>query len=705
MGGEEEMIRFISILLLILSFPFCKGKEQYLQQKPVSTKAPIPSVTQKKESITQKRDYLMETLEDLGILRIYNDEWDTLSLKEKLFIYYLYRASIVGDLITYDQRNINNLTIKSFLEALYLNKDKLPKEFLPKFFHYFKLFWINHGIHEVWTGKKFVPQFNFDQLVEATLYLIKNGVELGIKDKEEVISLLKKKIYQPMFDPEFEPFCTNKNPPEGKDIITASSNSFYIGVSLKDLTNFKERYPLNSRIIKKEDGSIVEVPYRAGNNQISPGLYSKELLAVIKYMREAIRYADSPQKENLETLIRYFETGEEELFKEYNVGWVKYSPRVDAILGFIETYLDARGVKGTWEGVVMYVNQKKTTQMKFLGDNSHYFEDKAPWNHKYKRSSFNPLVANGVDVVVATGDGGPIGPVGINLPNYSEIREKYGSKNFFLVNFMEAANQAYGDLLIREFSLNPEEEVKVWEKCGDISWNALVMLHEVTGHGSGKVLLKEDPKFYLKEYYSTLEEARADLVALWHAFDPKLKEGGIIPDEECAQFMYRDYVRGFLTRLRRIPEGDIIEEDHIRAQSLIVMYALDKGAIKEVIKDGHYYLEVVNLEKLREVWGELLEELMRIKAEGDYNAIKALVDKYGVKLNTKWRDDVISRAKKLALIRYVAFISPILKPVKDEKGEIVDIKLITPNSITDTMDEWIKIQREEIPDYTKLYLK
>lgn len=642
-------------------------------------------------------NYLMEKVRDTGVVRIYADEWNNLPVKQKILAYYLTRAAIAGDRITYDQKYRFNWEIKELIEQLYANKDRLNPDFQSKLEEYLKLFWINHGIHESWTSRKFLPTFTYEELAAATQSLLSQGINFGVANEQELIAKLER-LRQPMFDQHFDEFCTNKSPEQGQDIITGSANTFYQGVTQADLQNFQERYSLNSRVVKREDGTIVEIPYRAGKQGVEPGLYAQELRAVIHYLREALPYAEEGQKRILEQLIGYFETGEQQDFRQYNILWVQNNDRIDAILGFIENYIDARGTKGAWEGIITYVNTRLTHLMQAVGQNAAYFESKTPWDPQYRRENFTPLLANAVDVIIGSGDGGPVSPVGINLPNAQDIREQYGSKNFFLTNLMDAANQVYGSVMAREFSLTPQDAEES-NRCSEMAWNTLIMLHEVTGHGSGRVTVENDPHEYLREYYSTLEEARADLVALWHAYDPKLQEIGVMTDRSCADVMYRDYVTGLLTRLRRIPEGDTIEEDHIRAQSLIVKYAMERGAVIEVVRDGHYYLQVVDLNQLRQVWGELLTELMRIKATGDYNAIRDMVDRYGTHFNTAWRDDVIARVRNFGVTSYFAFVTPTLEPVTDAAGNITDVRLTPSNNLIDTILTWYRLQKQDIAQF------
>jgi dipeptidyl-peptidase-3 len=381
----------------------------------------------------------------------------------------------------------------------------------------------------------------------------------------------------------------------------------------------------------------------------------------------------------LEHLVRYFQTGDPTDFEKYNIAWVKDDPTVETINGFIETYNDARGTKGGFEGMVCFVDRKINQVMKDIASSAEYFEEKTPWDDKYKKKNITAPIANAVIVLVGTGGEGPIPPLGINLPNAQYIREKYGSKNFMLTNVSTIMHKLSAEKSTREFAFS-EEEIKLDEKWGEKADLLETTLHEILGHGSGKVneKLTKDPHEYLREFYSSLEEARADLLALWHIFDEKLMEiAGI--DEKCGEALYNYYARADLLRLRAVKTGDRLEKDHARARHMIVSYLMEKTGVIEVVeKDGKVYLRVKDIRKMRQGIGELLSLIMRIKAEGDYEEGKKLVEKYGIKINTKWRDQVLKRAEAIDLPDHYAFVMPELEPVKDSQGTMVDVKISYP---------------------------
>ena len=486
----------------------------------------------------------------------------------------------------------------------------------------------------------------------------------------------------PFFDAKFEPMDTAKSPEAGMDIVQASSNTFYPGLSLADLKGFHEVNPLNSRVVKGADGAAHEEVYRAGtpDGKISAGLYALYLKRAIGYLEKARAFADPQQARVIGDLIRYYETGDFKDWLRFDADWVQDDATVDFANGFIEIYRDARGAKGSSQSFVTITDKPITDTMVTLANNAAYFEQKAPWDAKYKKQSFKPPVVKAVETLIETGDFA-VNTVGDNLPNENQIHEKYGTKNFLFISSDNALNEATGKAAIEEFGVSPEEIARD-EKYGDEAENLMTALHEVIGHGSGKLSdrLAHGAEPELKEYFSTLEEARADLMALWNAWDPKLKELGLVShQEEVAKAMYDSSARVALTQLRRIPEGDTIEEDHARNRQLIAYYIMDKtGGIEQFDRDGKTYIRVTDYGKMHEGVGLLLAELMRIKAEGDYGAIKALVDKYAVHFNPALRDQVLARYNKLNLPSYWAGINSELTAQFNKSGEIEKVEISYP---------------------------
>ena len=462
--------------------------------------------------------------------------------------------------------------------------------------------------------------------------------------------------------------------------MQASANNFYSGVTLADLANFTERYRLNSRV-EKIDGRIAENVYRAGtpDGRVRPGLYAQYLAKANEFLTKAEAYADPPQAKVIADLVRYYQTGEYKDWLQFDIDWVGNNEPVDFANGFIEVYRDARGAKGSSQSFVSIRDAKVSSAIAKIAANAQYFEDRAPWDARYKKQGVKPPVANAVETIVETGDF-HVTTIGDNLPNEDEIREKYGSKSYLFFASSHALTGAVGFASIDEFAASPEEAA-IEKKYGTEAEDLLTEMHEVIGHGSGKLSpkLTHDASFYLKEYFSALEEARADLMALWNVFDPKLKELGLVSSDDVGRVMYNDAARVMLTQLRRIPKGDAIEEDHERDRQLIARYIMDKtGAIAVSTRNGKAYVSVKDYKKMREGVGMLLAELMRIKAEGDYAAVKALMDKYAVHFDPALRDQVVERYKKLNLPTYYTGINADLSAQFDAAGHVTKVDIGYP---------------------------
>lgn len=630
-----------------------------------------------------ERQYLNEQIGSIAIISFYADGFEKLTPRKRVLAYYLSQAGIAGDDIYTDQISPYGLRVGSFLNDLLAHLNGIEPSLKSKMIDYAKLVWIHHGNYDLDSNRKFVPEFTFEQLEETAARAWTNGARFGLRNKKQLNQELAA-LRDAIFDPEFRPMLTVKNPPAGQDLITASGCNLYENVTAQDLESVKERFKLNSRVARV-GRKIVEQPYRAGtpDGRVRPGRYAKQLKRVISFIELAIRYADPEQNAALRKLIRFYRTGNEKDWLDYNIAWVKTDPSIDMISGFIETYLDPRSAKGSFETIVSFVDPEATKLMRQLAENARYFEERAPWKDEYKKCDFEAPVANAINVLTATGDGGPFCPAGINLPNEQAIRQKYGSKNFLLTNILHATTAAIGERAAIEFSASDEERDRAAKhrvKARDL----LVALHEVVGHGSGKVseTLKEDPHAYLKEYYSTLEECRADLVALWDFWDPKLGEIGVKDYEEVAKAAYDGYARSGLILLNRYPNSTTIEEDHDRGIQLVINYVSKRnGAIQPVERSSKIYLVVKDYARMREAVGELLAELMRIKAEGDYDSIRKLANEHAIKLNAVWRDQVVERCKRINLPRKAAFLMPILEPIHDQRGKIVDMRLRYPQSL------------------------
>jgi dipeptidyl-peptidase-3 len=613
-----------------------------------------------------EKSALVERVDTTAFIQLQADSFKSLTPQQKKLAYWLEKASIAIDPIIYDQLSKYGLRQKRLLEEIVAHPQGTSPEAMEKITAFAKLFWANRGNHNETTSQKFLPAFTFEELQAAAANALKHGAMRNayadlppIRTQQELDKELND-LKAAFFDPQFEPMITAKSPQGGKDILQASANTFYSNVSLVDLKGFQEKYPLDSRLVKLPDGKLVEEVYRAGtpDGKIKPGVYSVFLKKANFFLAKAAAVADAQQAKVIRDLIRYYETGDPKDWIAFDIDWVQNNEPVDFANGFIEVYRDARGAKGSSQSFVSITDQRVNSLMEKLAANAQYFEDHAPWDPQYRKQGVKPPVAKAVETVIETGDF-HVTTVGDNLPNENEIHEKYGSKSFLFTGSSRALYYAGGFSALEEFAASPEE-VELGKKYGEEASTLMTALHEVIGHGSGKVdpKLTHEPAYYLKEYYSTLEEGRADLMALWNAFDPKLKEMGLISSPDVAKVMYYQAARAALVQLRSNPRGDTLEEDHQRDRQMIVNYIMDKtGAIERVQRNGKYYLEIKDFEKMRQGVGMLLKELMRIKAEGDYNAIKELVDKYGTHFDPAVRDQVIARYKALNLPTYWAGIN------------------------------------------------
>jgi dipeptidyl-peptidase-3 len=623
---------------------------------------------------------LVDRVGSTGYMQLEAESFKRLTLKQQALAYWLTQASIAINPIIYDQQSRFGLRQKHILEEIVAHSQGIKPEVMKKIVDYTKLFWSNHGNHNDTTAQKFLPEFTFEELTEAGLQAIKNGASLG---SAEAFRKEMAELKQSFFDADFEPLVTAKSPRGNLDIIQASSNNYYANVTLEDLKNFSEHYPLNSRVVKLADGKIVEEVYRAGtpDGRVPPGRYANYLQKAIGYLEKARVYAEPGQDKVIDDLIKFYQTGEFPDWLQYGGDWVLNNTSVDFINGFIEVYLDARGAKGTSQSFVSITDEKVSNLMKAVGDNAQYFEDHAPWLDQYKKQGVKPPVAKAVEAVIETGDF-TVSTIGDNLPNENEIHQKYGSKSFLFTGSTRAFSRATGTSSLEEFAASPEE-LEICKKYGDEAEDLLTALHEIVGHGSGKLSpkLTHDYAFYLREYASTLEEARADLMGLWNVTDPKLKELGLVSNPDVAKAMYYGAARAPLTQLRSILKGDTIEEDHQRDRALIANYIMDKtGAIAIVKRNGKTYVEIRDFEKMHQGVGMLLAELMRIKAEGDYDAIKALVDKYGSHFDPSLRDEVVARFNKLNLPTYFTGVNPELTPSFRQNGEITHVEISYPRN-------------------------
>ncbi len=642
-----------------------------------------------------ERKALLERVDDVGIVQVYADGFQNLSLDEKKLCWHLYQAALAGRDIYFQQKCALGLEIRDLVEEILAHPKGVDPVTLENVRHYAKLFWVNNSPYSMITAKKYVMKGSASELAVAAETAERNGAHFPKKAGESIGGFVKR-LAPTLFDPDYLPMVTAKNPEGGRDIIQASACTFYSpGVTLKDLADFKEQYELNSNIEKGDDNKLVERPWRMGDPSlgIAPGVYANEITKVTSELALAKPFAPQPTQHALDALIKFYRTGNVDDRAAYDIAWVadKNSP-VDTVNGFIEVYVDPRGKKGSWQGIVSYEDPKKAALIKGLADNALWFEQHMPYDAAFKKSDVKGISARSIDVIVETGDCGPVSPIGINLPNDEQIREKYGSKSVSLANVIEANTKSSPPAARAEFCWD-DAEVKRAEKWGAITADMLTNMHEVIGHASGRQAAgKEgDPATWIKENYSALEEARADLVALAFMIDPKLKELGLLADpNEAALASYEQYVRnGGLQQLRRVKSGDQLEEDHMRNRQMVVHWIqANSKAIVQRERDGKHYLVVRDAKEFNAAACQLLALVQRLKSTGDYDGTKKLFDTYGIKFDPALRDEVLARYAKLDTPAYIGFVFPRLTAVKDARGEISDVKISYPMSIEDQMLEW-----------------
>jgi len=634
------------------------------------------------------RKYLLEQVDDAAVVQLYVDGFEALPLKEKVLIWHLYQAALAGRDIYYDQRYAHNLEMREVLEEILTHASAVEDPgTLGEIQRYAKLFWINTGPYNNLTARKFVLQCTPQAFAQVARAAQQAGARFPLEPGETLEAMLART--QPLFfDPNVDALVTNKTPEQDKDILSASANNLYVGATMNDLDGFDEEHPLNSRVLKKEDGRLVEQVYKVG------GLYDRQISEIVTHLEAAIPYATEPMATALRALIAFYRTGETTDRVAYDIAWVqdKDSP-VDTINGFIEVYMDARGQKGAWESLVYYVNREKTAEIRRLADAAQWFEDHMPWDPKYRKPGVHGISATAIEVVVESGESGPITPVGINLPNDQAIRERYGSKSVSLSNVNAAYEGSTVPAFRQEFSWTLEEAARA-QKWGAVAGELHTNMHEVIGHASGRIsdALNGSPQSALREQYSALEEARADLVALYYLPDPKLVELGLVKADDQAEMVqseYESYTRNALAQLRRVRHGTHIEEDHMRNRQMIVRWLMaNTKAIDVRQRDGKTFYVMTDPKAFREGVGRLLAEVQRIKAEGDYGSARTLFDTYGVHFESRLRDEVVARVEKLNMPSYTGFVQPKLEPVTAPDGTITDVTISYPMDLTRQMLEY-----------------
>jgi dipeptidyl-peptidase-3 len=644
-----------------------------------------------------RRPVLLEQVDDVAIVQLYADGFERLSLQEKQLAWHLYQAALAGRDVYYQQKCADGLVIRDLLEEIVTHPEGVEPRTLENVKRYLKLFWVNSSPYDSMTSRKFVMGGTIEDLVAAARAAARSGAELPKRPNETIRNLITR-LGSILFDPQHEPMLTAKNPPEGLDVVQASAVTFYgEGVTVADLEGFEDRYPLNSTVRRNAAGALEEAVWRAGDawRGVPAGLYAPELARVIEHLIEAAKVAPEPTRAALEALVRFYRTGERADREAYDIAWVADADSsVDTINGFVEVYHDPRGRKGSWEGIVFYEDPEKAALIRTIADHAQWFEDHMPYDERFRKPEVKGISARSIDVVIETGDAGPVTAIGINLPNDARIREEHGSKSVSLANVKTAYDESTPTSSRREFCWD-EAEVAREERWGSLTADLLTNMHEVIGHASGRQAQDDagepiDATARISEYYSALEEARADLVALWFMMDPELVELGLIDDvDEAALATYERYTRnGGMLQLRRVKEGQQLEQDHMRNRQLVVRWIMaNSTAVEERERDGKHYLVVTDARAWRAAAGQLLTLVQRIKSTGDHDAAKALVDGHGVHFDAALRDEVVERYEALGLPAYTGFVMPRLTPVV-EGGELVDVAISYPLSIEQQMLEW-----------------
>ncbi len=672
-------IKYLMHIFLVAFLMFaCQGKQEQ----------PEVAETQKVESADF--EFLAEQFADLKILRYQIPGFDQLSLQQKKYVYYLTQAGLAGRDIMYDQNYRHNLKIRRALEKVYTSftGDKTTEDW-KNFEVYLKRIWFSNGIHHHYANDKFEPGFSKAYLEEL---LSSTGTELDGEALEVIFNDADSKKVN--LDPEkglVEGSAINFYAP---DITTADVDAFYSAIEVDAKQPIEKG--LNSKLVK-EDGKVIEKVWKSG------GLYSASINTIIEWLEKAREVAENDtQKKQLGLLIEYYKTGDLKTWDDYNIVWAKSTEGdVDYINGFIEVYNDPKGYKGSYESVIQIKDFEMSKKMAVLAENAQWFEDNSTLQEEHKKANVVGVSYKTINVAGEAGDASPSTPIGINLPNNNWIREQHGSKSVSLGNIIHAYNNAGSSGRLQEFA-HDEEEVKYEEEYGQLADKLHTALHEVIGHASGK--LNEGvgtPKETLKNYASTLEEARADLVGLYYLPDQKLVEIGISPDAKAiGKAAYDGYIRnGLMLQLIRLNLGDDIEEAHMRNRQLVSAWAMEKGmadnVIEKVQKDGKTYFKINDYDKLRGLFGDLLKEIQRIKSEGDFEAGRDLVETYGVKVDQDLHKEVLERNSKFKSAPYAGFINPDLVPVTDDQGEITDVQVVQPESFAAQMLRYAQ-------DYTTL---
>lgn len=626
-------------------------------------------------------NYIVEQFADLQLLRYCVTGFEDLSLRQKELVYYLSQAALEGRDILFDQNGKYNLQIRKLLEVVYTtySGDKKDAEF-QGLETYLKRVWFSSGIYHHYACDKFVPGFSPEFLRKW----IDEVGEAGLPLKEgESVQEMCDELFPVIFDPKVMPKRVNQT--DGEDLVVTSAANYYEGVTQKEAEAFYSilkvpgdprpvMYGMNSRLVKK-DGVLREEVWKVG------GMYGEAIEKIITWLEKAETVAESEaQREVIRLLVEFYRTGDLKIFDTYSIAWLKdTASKVDFVNGFIESYGDPLGMKASWESIVNFKHEGATRRTEIISQNAQWFEDHSPVSSTYKKEVVTGVSAKVITAAMLGGDLYPSSAIGINLPNSNWIRSRHGSKSVTIKNLTDAYNKAARGNGFREEFVYSQAERDLLEKYADITGELHTDLHECVGHGSGRLLPGVDPDA-LKAYGSTIEEARADLFGLYYLADEKLVELGLTPDKEAYKAEYYAYMmNGLLTQMVRIEPSCDLEEAHMRNRQLIARWALENGKSMNIVelvkKEGKTYVKINDYLQLRGLFGMLLSKIQRIKSEGDYEAARALVEKYGVKLDPSLHEEVLARYRALHLAPYKGFVNPVYRPEYDEKGRMVDVKV------------------------------
>lgn len=637
-------------------------------------------------------NYVVDQFADLQVLRYRVAGFDSLTLQQKKLVYYLSEAALQGRDILFDQNGKYNLQIRRLLETLYVHftGDRTEGPFLALEV-YLKRVWFSNGIHHHYGCDKFVPGFSAEYLKNLILH---TDVSLLPLESGETVEAMCDKLFPVIFHPEVMPKRVNQN--DGEDLVETSAANYYEGVTQQEAEAFYAAqkaqgdaehpvmYGMNSRLVKK-DGVIQEEVWKVG------GLYGKAIEKIIGWLHRAEEVAENDsQRQVIRLLVAFYQTGDLKLFDDYSIQWLKdTASRVDFVNGFIESYGDPLGMKASWESIVNFKDLEATRRTELISNNAQWFEDHSPVNPSFKKERVKGVSAKVITAAMLAGDLYPSSAIGINLPNSNWIRSVHGSKSVTIGNLTDAYNKAARGNGFREEFVYSEAEKELLDNYADLTSDLHTDLHECLGHGSGKLLPGVDPDA-LKAYGSTIEEARADLFGLYYMADAKLVELGLLPDNEAYKAEYYSYMmNGLMTQLVRIEPGAQIEEAHMRNRQLIARWVLEKGrdgqVVKWVKKAGKTFVRINDYVRLRELFGQLLAEIQRIKSEGDFEAARALVENYAVKVDAALHAEVLERYRSLHLAPYKGFVNPVYTPQVDENGEITDVTVLYDEGYTEQM--------------------